>query len=298
MKAMPSKRWLLVLTVLLGCSTPACAGPLHDAAKDGNLELIEELIAQGAEINEGTGFATPLYFAIQQGHSDAAELLIERGADVNAPSIGGTPLHAASRAGLAELVRLLLDRGANPNARTTTQTPLHLAARNGHIEVVRVLLARGADLNAVTGDDEPAIHFAAVGGHVDVINLLVEQGIKTPKVEEITTLLPAADLLRGKNLSLLCQACHSIDRARKTRTGPPLWGVVGRPKASVSDFDYTPALRSVGGNWTYDALNHFIAQSAWTVPGTSMRMEGVRSPKDRADLIAFLRTLSDDPPAP
>jgi cytochrome c len=222
----------------LGVPPPACAGPLHDAAKDGNIELIEKLITQGADINEGTGFATPLYFAIKQGHSDAAELLIERGADVNAPSIGGTPLHAASRAGLAELVRLLLDRGADPNARTTTQTPLHLAARNGHIEVVRVLLARGADLNAVTEYDEPAIHFAAVGGHVDVINLLVEQGIQTPKVEEITTLLAAADLLRGKNLSRLCQACHSTDRAGKTRTGPPLWGVVGRPKASASDFDY------------------------------------------------------------
>ena len=49
------------------------------------------------------------------------------------------------------------------------------------------------------------------------------------------------------------------------------------------------------GNWTYTDLNNFLAHPAWTVPGIAMKMAGIHDPKDRADLIAFLRTLSDNP---
>src|SRR5262245_33286678 len=76
----------LICSTLLatGCANIASASPLHDAAKEGDLARIEQLLAQGADINERAGPATALHYAIQQGHVKAAELLINRGADINA----------------------------------------------------------------------------------------------------------------------------------------------------------------------------------------------------------------------
>jgi len=85
--------------LFLGCFSALSAAPLHDAAKEGDVGKIEELLAQGADINESSALATPLHFAIQRGHAKAAELLIKRGANVNAPSTWGTPLHSAAAAG-------------------------------------------------------------------------------------------------------------------------------------------------------------------------------------------------------
>src|SRR5262245_48708395 len=143
--AMLSRLTFQFLYLFLSGICIANAGPLQDAAREGDVEQIKQLLAQGADINQSTGTATALYYAIQEDHSDAAVLLIDRGADVNAPSIWGTPLHAGAAEGLTEVVRLLLEHGADPNARTNLQTPLHLAAKNGHIEVVRLLLDYGAD---------------------------------------------------------------------------------------------------------------------------------------------------------
>jgi cytochrome c len=92
------------------------AGPLHDAAKAGDVVQIQLLLDQGADINESSGTAPPLYFAINLQHAEAAELLIERGADVNARSTWGMPLHAAATKGMATIATLLLEHGADPNA--------------------------------------------------------------------------------------------------------------------------------------------------------------------------------------
>jgi ankyrin repeat protein len=89
-----------------GLANIASASPLHDAAKEGDLARIEQLLAQGADINERAGPATSLHIAIQQGHAKAAELLIKRGADVNATSTWGTPVYLAASAGLTDIVRL------------------------------------------------------------------------------------------------------------------------------------------------------------------------------------------------
>jgi cytochrome c len=85
-----------------------------------------------------------------------------------------------------------------------------------------------------------------------------------------------------------------MDQSGKVKEGPPLWDIVGRPKASFGEFKYSPALQAVGGEWTYEALNNFLAHPAWTIPGTSIVMRG-SDPRDRADIISFLRTLSNNP---
>jgi len=272
----------------------ARAGPLHDAAKAGDIAQIELLLSQGADINQG-GPATPLYFAINTEHAEAAKLLIERGADVNKQSTWGAPLHAAASRGMTDTVVLLLDRGADPNVQWQQMTPLHLAARNGRLEVVRLLLDRGADINAATQLDEPALHFAIIFEHQDVADLLRERGTKAPPVEDVLPLIATADPKHGFEVALPCRGCHSVDQEAKIKDGPPLWGIVGRPKASYDGFNYSPALKALTGDWTYADLNNYIAHPAFTAPGLAMKMAGIHETKDRADLIAFLRTLSDNP---
>jgi cytochrome c len=285
-----------ILCLLLSCFSELSAAPLHDAAKEGDLKRIEQLLAEGADINELTGPNTPLHYAVQKKHPEAAELLIRRGADVNAArTTWGTPLHDAAAVGLTDIVRLMLERGANPNALRQSETPLHLAARNGHTDIVKLLLDHGADINALTVLDEPALHLAIIQGHVETAELLRKRGTMAPAVEDIAGLLASADLKRGEKLAQQCSNCHVMDQSDEIKTGPPLWNIVGRPKASLEKFEYSPALKAVGGEWTYQALNAFIAHPAATISGTSMVMQGQADPRDRADLIIYLRSLSNNP---
>ena len=98
----------------------------------------------------------------------------------------------------------------------------------------------------------------------------------------------------------MAPSCHAVDPADKRRTaGPILWGVFGRAPASLPGFEYSSALQRLGGVWNEEALNAFVAHPMATAPGTSMQFEGLANAEERADLIAYLRTLSDVPsPAP
>jgi len=71
--------------------------------------------------------------------------------------------------------------------------------------------------------------------------------------------------------------------------------IVERPVASVAGFKYSAALKAKGGKWTFAALNKWLTDPRGDVPGTSMTFVGVQSEKQRADLIAYLDTLSKNP---
>jgi cytochrome c len=284
-----------IICVLLSVGNGAAADPLHDAAKAGDVMQIKLLLSRGADINGGSGLAPPLFYAIQNRHEQAALALIKLGADVKATSIWGTPLHAAAAANMPMAAAWLIGYGADPNARWNQLTPLHIAARDGRLDFVRILIDRGADTNALTLFEEPALHLALLHGHGDVGDLLQTRGDDPPEVEDIDDLLPAGDPKRGKRLALPCEKCHTTNQLWNTVCeGGTLWNIVDRPKAT-GEGRFSPALKAVGGTWTYDDLNAFLAQPAWTVPGTTMKMQGIHDPRDRADLIAFLRTLSDNP---
>ena len=115
----------------------------------------------------------------------------------------------------------------------------------------------------------------------------------------IATLLASADAGKGEAEFKKCQACHSGEEGGPNKVGPHIWDVVNRPIASVSDFSYSAAMKefSQGGsvNWDYDHLYHFIKAPKQYVPGTAMGYAGLKDPQGRADLIAYLRTLSDSP---
>jgi cytochrome c len=70
---------------------------------------------------------------------------------------------------------------------------------------------------------------------------------------------------------------------------------VGKPKAAVDGFKYSPVIMALGGRWTYEDLNNFLSDPARVVPGIDMPAKGYQSETERADLIALLRTMSDAP---
>ena len=115
------------------------------------------------------------------------------------------------------------------------------------------------------------------------------------------TVLAAADVAAGKTTSTKCEQCHDTSSAKTSKIGPPLFGVVDRPRASVAGFSYSSAMKGKPGNWTYDELFKFIKAPGAYIVGTKMSFAGLRNEKDRINLIAFLRSNADSPapiPAP
>ncbi|MCA8932205.1 MAG: c-type cytochrome, partial [Rhodospirillaceae bacterium] len=114
----------------------------------------------------------------------------------------------------------------------------------------------------------------------------------------IAGLLATADPAAGETLARACTTCHVLDSSGENRVGPGLWGVVGRPTASHEGFSYSAGMQAhaeEAPDWTYEQLNHFLRRPRDWVPGTSMSYAGIRNDQDRANVIAYLRTLSEDP---
>ena len=111
-------------------------------------------------------------------------------------------------------------------------------------------------------------------------------------------LLASADATRGAAAVKKCAGCHNFGEGEGNKQGPHLYDVVGRPEGSVSDFGYSDALlahNAAGDIWTYENLNAFLTKPADYAPGTKMTFAGVRSAEERADILAYLQTLSAEP---
>jgi cytochrome c len=116
-----------------------------------------------------------------------------------------------------------------------------------------------------------------------------------PAAVPIETLLATASVQQGSSASKVCLTCHNLAKGQGNKVGPDLYGVVGRPIASDAGFNYSAALKAMGGNWTFDALDKWLANPRGDVPGTAMTFAGVPSPKQRADIIDYLNSNSDGP---
>jgi len=111
----------------------------------------------------------------------------------------------------------------------------------------------------------------------------------------IETRLASADANKGKPETKVCMTCHTLEKNGPNKVGPNLWGVVDRPRASHPGFDYSSAIKAKGGKWTFEELDKFLTHPQGYIPGTKMTFGGIQNPEQRANLIAYLRTLSDNP---
>lgn len=107
----------------------------------------------------------------------------------------------------------------------------------------------------------------------------------------ILTLIEKGDVEAGKQVVRKCLQCHTIDSAGHCRIGPTLWGVVGRNHAIVKDFPYSKAAQEKSGIWDPESLNQFLKNPRTYMPGTKMAFAGLKKIVDRANLIAYLKTL-------
>jgi cytochrome c len=126
-------------------------------------------------------------------------------------------------------------------------------------------------------------------------------GGETAKVS-IGTLLASADAAKGQAVAKACTACHDFTKGGPNKTGPNLWGIVMRKIGTHEGFAYSEAMAAKSSeDWTYEALNDFILSPKTAIPGTKMTYGGLKKDADRANLLAYLGTLSDTPvpfPAP
>ena len=288
---------LVAATILLGSGIPVFAGPLHDAAAAGNVEQIQELIAAGADIDERAGRrGTPLMFAISKGQHDAAVALIAAGADVDRKTRSGTALHIAALKDDQAMIDALAGAGADIEvASSDGLTPLHFAASVGKVKAAQALVALGANVLAKGFEGQTPLGLAYVDGHDALRDVLEPLYPPPPSVEPVAPRLATADLVAGKRVANACLTCHSLGKDQPHGTAPNLWGVLGRAIASAGGWNYTAALARLPGEWTYEKLNTFLADPATAAPGTVMFYDGLPDPTERANAIAYLRTLSDSP---
>ena len=114
--------------------------------------------------------------------------------------------------------------------------------------------------------------------------------------EPIEKLLASANVEKGATVAKKCLACHDFAKGGPNKVGPNLWGVLDRDKGAVSGFAYSSSFKQkMSGRWTIDDLNKYLLNPKAMVPGTSMAFIGLNKGNERADVLAYLNSLSDSP---
>lgn len=137
----------------------------------------------------------------------------------------------------------------------------------------------------VPGYDLPQAAAASAGGAPEAAK----------PVTPLPVLLAKADVARGEKAVAKCKTCHSFEKGGPNKIGPDLYGAIGRQVAHHEGFAYSKGMKEHGGEWGFENLNEFLTNPKKAVPGTLMNFAGVSKEEERADILAYLNTLSDSP---
>jgi cytochrome c len=111
----------------------------------------------------------------------------------------------------------------------------------------------------------------------------------------LPTAYQGADLENGEAKFALCRACHTVIQGGENMTGPNLWGVFGRKAGSVAGYNYSDGVKALPFAWDAERINQWIANPRAMVPTTKMTYLGMEDPKDRIDVVAYLKVASSRP---
>ena len=125
-------------------------------------------------------------------------------------------------------------------------------------------------------------------------NQIKSKVVEEVVIEPILALLANANLESGQKISKKCVACHGFDAGGPNKVGPNLYNIVNKDQGKA-DYAYSKVLASLSGKWSYEELNKFLYKPKLYSKGTKMNYAGLSKTKDRANLIAWLRTKSDSP---
>jgi cytochrome c len=114
---------------------------------------------------------------------------------------------------------------------------------------------------------------------------------------KVAAALPNASADSGKDVFKACTQCHTGEKGGANKLGPNLFGIVGRDIGKHAGFTYSPAVAEKGGQWTWEHLVEYLHNPKEYIPGNRMSYAGVKDVAEMADLLAYLRTLSDSPVA-
>lgn len=112
---------------------------------------------------------------------------------------------------------------------------------------------------------------------------------------DITPFLAKADVKKGEDSFKKCIQCHTTGKSESHKIGPNLWNIVMRKIASLADYAYSSAMKEKKGEWNYENLNQLLFKPRNFAAGTKMSFVGIFDAQERANVIAYIRTLSDSP---
>jgi cytochrome c len=138
------------------------------------------------------------------------------------------------------------------------------------------------------------------GWALPITEVATSPGSKAPaapfEAGKVLALLAKANPDSGQDVFKKCLQCHTPNKDGKNLTGPNLWGIVGRQRAARPGFPYSDAMKNHPGNWTFEELAKYLHDPKADIPGNKMAFVGVKDDAELADLLVYLRKLSDSPP--
>lgn len=142
---------------------------LNKASKNGYLEVVKELISRGADVNKQNTFSiSPLISATEFEQADVVKMLLKNGADINQEDfLKRTALSIAIEKGYAEIEKILKGENLDPKG-----VELIKACQNNDLNAVQKLLDQGTDPNVQDEQKRTPLHYAAEHGNSEIIELL------------------------------------------------------------------------------------------------------------------------------